>query len=90
MSKDMSDMVKDDVKKFKNVKSGGGKPDLPTAMEYTFWGLALLSVAFMIGSMYFVGPNKAISGMTWLSVSVGGMVIFGGLAMIVRMVPEVA
>lgn len=90
MSKDVSDMVKSDVQKFKKVRQMDGSGwSIPAIMEYTFWTLALLSVIGMLAAMPFVGPDKAIPGAAWLAGSLGGMSIFGGLAFVIKQLPDV-
>lgn len=91
MDDDMPDW-KDDVEKFKRIrKKGNGSLSITKKMEYGFWTLAVLAVLAMLVSMVYpgVGPNEPISGMQWLGGSIGGMIVFGGIALVLRQLPEV-
>lgn len=91
MPNDISDQLKNDYEKYqklKNVGSGDGL-GLGAKLEYLFWTLAVLSVAGMMVSMLWVGPDKAVSGEVWLTASMGSIGVFGFLALVVRQLPEV-
>lgn len=89
----MSDLPgdpKDDVEKIQRLRQrDSGSKSVSAMMQYTFWGVAILFLVGMMVSMPWVGPDKAIPGIAWLGVSLGGMTLFGGLALIVRELPEV-
>lgn len=90
MAKDMFEQAKEDVKTFNHYRQKGmGSSSITKLMEVGFWAGAIITVIFMIGAMPFVGPGKAIAGEVWLIISVGGIVMFGGLAMLMRELPEV-
>lgn len=92
MADDLEDWAKDDVQKIKRWKNkSGGSLSITKKMEFGFWGLALLSLVWMMISMLYpgVGPDKPISGIMWLASSIGGMGLFGGLAFVIRQLPEV-
>lgn len=90
MSKDIPDW-RDDVEKIKRIrrKADSGSRSVSVIMEYTFWTIAILFLIGMVASMPWVGPDKAIPGIVWLTASLGGMGVFGGLALTVRRLPEV-
>lgn len=58
--------------------------DLTAVLESLCWALAVLSVIGMLATMFFTGPNKPISGMTWLLASLGSITVFGALALVFR------
>lgn len=81
---------KEDVEKFKRIRQkSGGSRSVSMLMEMAFWGVALLFLVGMVVSMPWVGPDKAIPGIVWLAGSLGGMAVFGGLALVIRRLPEV-
>lgn len=86
---DPGEELRKDYKKFKKLQSMGDGDGLGLSakMEYTFWGLAVLSVLAMLVSMYFIDPAQ--HGMIWLWGSLGGIMAFAGLALAVRQLPEV-
>lgn len=89
---DVSDWVENDVEKFKSLRNRDERNlSLTKKMEYAFWGLTALAVVGMIGTMFYpgVGPQQPISGIQWLGGSLGGIIVFGAIAMVLRQLPEV-
>lgn len=90
MADDMMEQAKKDVEKFRKIRrAGSGSMSVTKKMEWAFWFGAIVSVGFMLGSMPWVGPTKAISGELWLIASLGGLSTFGTLAFIMRQMPEI-
>lgn len=92
MGNDLEDWAKNDVEKVKKWRQKDGSSlSITEKMEYSFWGLAILALVWMMVSMVYpgVGPGKPVSGILWLSSSIGGMGLFGGLAFVLRQLPEV-
>lgn len=91
MADDMPDW-RDDVEKVKRLREkSGGNLSITKKMEYLFWTLTILAVVGMIVTMFYpgVGPQEPISGMQWLGGSLGSMIVFGGIAVVLRQLPEV-
>lgn len=91
MPNDLGDQLKKDYEKYQRLQEVGEGDGLGLGakMEYTFWGLAVLSVVGMMVSMLFVGPDKPITGEVWLTASLGSIAAFSSLALAVRQLPEV-
>lgn len=62
------------------------KPKPHEAIEGVLWTLAAFGILFMILSMPWVGPDRVIPGSIWLGISLITICLFGGSAMIIRVV----
>lgn len=87
----LNDMASDDFKKVKRQSRGGfTKPKTKSLIEKTLWGLAVLSILWMLVMLPFTGPERILTGTQWLGSSLAGIVLFGASALIVRLyLPEV-
>lgn len=89
MSKGLDDEVKRDIRKLKRLKGGPGDISVTRVLEGIMWTFAVLFLVGMLAAMPWVGPNGYITGETWLIASLGGMTLFGGLALLMRQLPEI-
>lgn len=55
-------------------------------LEQICWTGAVVSILGMLVSMPWVGPEKIIPPMLWLSYSIGGILFFGLFAVLIRVV----
>lgn len=55
------------------------------ALEQILWGLSFLSVIFMLIVMPWVGPDGILTGTEWLGLSLAGILLYGGAALVVRL-----
>lgn len=87
MSKDfdLNEQLRSDAKRIRRL-NGQGVNDIGIGalIEYSLWTLSLVSVGAMIVTMPWVGSGKPIPGVVWLGYSLAGMVLFGGLAVLIR------
>lgn len=84
---DIGGAVDDDIQKFKRLQNQDTSSiSFGMVLEGIFWTLGALTVAGMLGSMFFVGADKPISGHAWLGYSLLGILLFGGLGFGTRIV----
>lgn len=81
--------LQDDMQQVKQLnRKGAGDLSPPVIIETVLWGLCITSIIAMIGSMLWVGPDKAIPGHIWLGYSIIGICVFGGMALLMRWVRD--
>lgn len=75
MSVDPGDMLKDDLEKVSDLRSGGMDTSIPALMELAFGSLAGLTALLWIVALFWV-PDP-ITGQTWMGLGALGGVLFG-------------
>lgn len=84
----IDDWVQNDTEKVGKslgaVRQGGFKPNPAKAIENVLWGMAILSILFMVVSMPWVGPDELIPGTAWLGLSLFGIIGPALLAVLIR------
>jgi hypothetical protein len=87
---DLNDQLRKDYQRYQKLQSvsvsDGG---IATALEYTFWALAIVSVIVMLVWMFVFTPVGNKAGMHWLVGSLGSISTFAGLALVTRKLPDV-
>lgn len=92
MNDDLDDMMESDRElvqdAFQDWQSSDGFewPNAGKLLEFTLWSLAVVSLVGMVVSIPWVGPNKMVRGEVWILYGCMGIVMFGGGAMLFRLV----
>lgn len=92
MDTDADDLVQQDAEKAKNAiqsyRNGGFSPDPGKLLEQAMFALAILCIVFMIVALPWVGDDSLIPGHIWIGSSVGGILLFGFLGWLVRIINQ--
>jgi len=88
---DIDGKAKDDLRKAKGMirnyqRTGSFMPDLGTLLANVCFIISMSSIIGMVGTLYWVGPDKPISGTLWLGAGTTGIVLFGALGLFLKTV----
>lgn len=86
---DVNQQLKSDAEMVRRLNKQGISDISPGAIiEYTLWTFSVLSVAGMMVALPWVGQDNLIPGTVWLGYSLACILLFGGLALLIRWVRQ--